>query len=333
MIRIFLCSLLALFLPMAALAFPGLNEKDKQEAEALIAAAANAVDIRQDPAKPFELKARILTKDLGEGTYILEWHSRDKWRETIMLSKSSQIRVRNGDQSWTQRNPVVPPEVFSEVANVLGLTNPLIASPVKVDSVKNVSADGRAMKCIRVSQKGMGAIEASHREECVEVSTGLLAQRKELSAEEQVVGFGDYVAFETRHFPGTIRSTHGGTTVEIRLEGLKTSDFDGTRFAGVAGVEPWTTCDNTLPPSVINPRDPEYSESARQKKIQGTVVLLISVGAEGKVHDSVVVKSLETSLDAESLKTVRSWSFKPARCGDKPVPFEIHVEMEFRLGS
>ena len=104
-------------------------------------------------------------------------------------------------------------------------------------------------------------------------------------------------------------------------------------IAGVAGVEPWTTCDNTLPPSVINPRDPEYSESARQKKIQGTVVLLISVGAEGKVHDSVVVKSLETSLDAESLKTVRSWSFKPARCGDKPVPFEIHVEMEFRLGS
>ena len=53
---------------MAALAFPGLNEKDKQEAEALIAAAANASDIRQEPAKLFELKARILTKDLGEGT-------------------------------------------------------------------------------------------------------------------------------------------------------------------------------------------------------------------------------------------------------------------------
>ena len=326
--RIFLCSILVFLLSVTTFALPGLNEKDKQEAESLVVAAANAVDIRQDPAKPFELKARILTKDFGEGSYVLDWRSRDKWRETITLPKFGQLKLRNGDQSWTQRNPVVPAAIFPEIVKVLGLTAPSIARSISVESVKNVSVNGHAMKCIKTSRKIKHADKASHSEECVDVSTGLLAQRK---LGDQIVEFGDYITFETKHFPGSIQSTHDETAFEIRVDSLKSADIDESQFAGIAGVEPWKTCDEIQPPHSIDHPEPEYSESAKKRKIQGKVVLFAVIGTDGKTHDLEVAKSLETSLDEESLKAVRKWNYKPAQCGDKPVPYETQVVMEFHL--
>ena len=314
---------------MTAFGAPRSNEKDRQEAKTLIDAADDAMDIRKDPSKPFVLEAHFAARDVGDGSYKLEWSGQDKWRETITLPKASQIKVRNGDQLWTQRNPPTPSAIFPEVVRELALTTR--SHPVTwIDNLKNTTLGGRSMRCADVS-RGKGL----YRVECVDASTGLFARYKDLdpisATKDQVVEFGDFVSFGTKHFPGSIRSSAGPLSFDLRVDSLKQADFGDSPFAGIPGVRPWPTCDNMQPPVAIQVVDPTYSDKGRQKKIRGSVALIASVGSDGIVHDAQVTKSLEPSLDQQALKAVKNWKFTPAQCGDRYVPAEIGVETKFDI--
>jgi len=57
-------------------------------------------------------------------------------------------------------------------------------------------------------------------------------------------------------------------------------------------------------------------------------MLLITVSPKGTVEDICLTKSLEPQIDAEIIKTVRRWHFKPAR-GFDGKPFAIREQLEF----
>ncbi len=84
-------------------------------------------------------------------------------------------------------------------------------------------------------------------------------------------------------------------------------------------------------PRVIYQPDPEYSEEARKAKYQGTVVLWVIVGADGRPREMRVARSLGMGLDEKALEAVRTWRFDPARMNGQPVPVQINVEVNFRL--
>jgi protein TonB len=84
-------------------------------------------------------------------------------------------------------------------------------------------------------------------------------------------------------------------------------------------------------PRAIYDPDPEYSEEARQAKYQGTVVLWVIVGADGRPHDMRVERSLGMGLDQKAIDAVRTWKFEPARKDGHPVAVQINVEVNFRL--
>lgn len=77
--------------------------------------------------------------------------------------------------------------------------------------------------------------------------------------------------------------------------------------------------------------DPEYSEEARKAKYQGTVVLWVVVGADGRVHEARVQRSLGMGLDEKAIECVRTWKFEPARKDGRPVPVQVSVEVNFHL--
>ncbi len=85
------------------------------------------------------------------------------------------------------------------------------------------------------------------------------------------------------------------------------------------------------PPKAVYAPDPEYSEEARKIKQQGTVVLWVVVGADGRVRDVRVQRSLGFGLDEKALEAVRMWKFEPARVDHQPVAVQINVEVRFRL--
>jgi len=77
--------------------------------------------------------------------------------------------------------------------------------------------------------------------------------------------------------------------------------------------------------------DPAYSEAARQKKLQGTVVLALIVDELGKPSTIIVTRPLAHGLDEKAVDAVRIWTFKPATFQGQPVPVGVNVEINFRL--
>jgi periplasmic protein TonB len=86
----------------------------------------------------------------------------------------------------------------------------------------------------------------------------------------------------------------------------------------------------SAPRAVYSP-DPEYSEEARKAKYQGTVVLWVVVGPDGRVHDLKVQRSLGLGLDEKALEAVRTWKFDPARKDGQAVAVQLNIEVSFRL--
>jgi TonB family protein len=85
------------------------------------------------------------------------------------------------------------------------------------------------------------------------------------------------------------------------------------------------------PPRVIYQGDPEFSEQARQEHFQGTCVLLLVVGEDGRPRDIRVTKPIGKGLDEKAIEAVREWRFDPARKDGKPVAVQIAVEVDFHL--
>jgi TonB family protein len=84
-------------------------------------------------------------------------------------------------------------------------------------------------------------------------------------------------------------------------------------------------------PRVIYQPDPEYSEKARKAGRQGSCVLRLIVGADGKPYDISEVRTLGMGLDEKAIEAVRRWVFEPARRAGKPVAVQIDVQVSFRL--
>ena len=84
-------------------------------------------------------------------------------------------------------------------------------------------------------------------------------------------------------------------------------------------------------PRVVYQPDPEYSEEARKAKFQGTCVLWLVVGPDGRPRDLRVARSLGLGLDEKAIEAVKTWKFEPAMKDGKPVAVQINVEVSFRL--
>jgi periplasmic protein TonB len=85
------------------------------------------------------------------------------------------------------------------------------------------------------------------------------------------------------------------------------------------------------PPKTLYAPDPEYSEEARKAKFQGTCVLWLIVGPDGRPRDIHIARSLGLGLDEKAIEAVKQWKFEPAMKDGKPVAVQINVEVDFRL--
>jgi len=84
---------------------------------------------------------------------------------------------------------------------------------------------------------------------------------------------------------------------------------------------------------VIYRVDPEYPEDARAKKIEGTVVLGLTIDHDGLPQSIQVKKSLYPSLDQSAIEAVRKWRFEPALKNGQPVSMWVNVEVYFALDA
>jgi bla regulator protein blaR1 len=77
------------------------------------------------------------------------------------------------------------------------------------------------------------------------------------------------------------------------------------------------------PPKVIRAVDPNYQGK------NGAVALWLIVGANGIPQNVKVTSSLDAKSDAEAIKAVQMWKFKPATKDGHPVAVQIAVHVNF----
>ena len=124
---------------------------------------------------------------------------------------------------------------------------------------------------------------------------------------------------------GGIGSGSGGGVGSGRGPGV------GPGYGGGIGGGVYRVGGGVSAPRATYAPDPEYSEEARKAKYQGTVVLWVIVGADGRPHDIRIQRSVGMGLDEKAVEAVRSWRFEPARKDGQPVAVQVNIEVNFRL--
>jgi len=88
---------------------------------------------------------------------------------------------------------------------------------------------------------------------------------------------------------------------------------------------------DVTPPKAKYSEAPEYPRNARGSGKEGTVVLSVVVGNDGRPRDPRIARSVSPELDQAAIDTLRKWKFSPAIKDRTPVPYLITVQMLFKL--
>ena len=100
--------------------------------------------------------------------------------------------------------------------------------------------------------------------------------------------------------------------------------------------------DGVTAPKLVSAADPEFTAEARHKKLQGVVVVSLTVDTSGNPQDARVTRSMAedvskkdkqiaVGLDEKAVEAVKQYKFQTGRFQGKPVPVEIEVRVNFRI--
>ena len=122
--------------------------------------------------------------------------------------------------------------------------------------------------------------------------------------------------------------SNGNTIGTGPNDSIGTTPGDQTGIGGPPGTY---RPGGTLPTCVYCP-DPQYTDEAREAKLQGRVTLRVLVGADGRASQIQIVQGIGMGLDDRAVQSVRSWKFTPAHDGARrAVPAWVTIEIIYRL--
>ena len=84
-------------------------------------------------------------------------------------------------------------------------------------------------------------------------------------------------------------------------------------------------------PKVLYQEKASYTEAARRNRVQGIVLLNMIFGADGRISNIRVVRTLPDGLEDEAIKAAREIVFLPALKDGQPVSVRLSVEYSFNL--
>ena len=94
-------------------------------------------------------------------------------------------------------------------------------------------------------------------------------------------------------------------------------------------TRPCASAATSAPPREIVDAAPVMPEVARQAGIRGVVILEIIIGADGKVTDAKVLRSIPL-LDQAAIDAARQWRYEPTLLNGAPVPVIMTATVNFQ---
>ena len=86
------------------------------------------------------------------------------------------------------------------------------------------------------------------------------------------------------------------------------------------------------PPEVLAAPMPWYTDEARKARIEGIIVLQVTISKDGMVDNVEVIESLGYGLDEAVIETIMAdWRFNPATSDKEPIDHSAVIKIEFKL--
>ena len=136
-------------------------------------------------------------------------------------------------------------------------------------------------------------------------------------------------------FTVSLAATLGCFALAVQLAlsscSLQTPQPDETSVTEVRPKAYRTSDEGVSAPRLVHKVEPDYTNQAKDAKIEGQVVLAIEVGPDGKAHNIQVLRSLDQGLDQNAIAALRQWKFKPGTKDGEAVTVRANVEVNYRL--
>ncbi len=84
-------------------------------------------------------------------------------------------------------------------------------------------------------------------------------------------------------------------------------------------------------PRILRLYWPEYTEKARDKKVEGEVVVRAMLQRDGRIRDAKVEKGLGFGLDERAVEATKRIGFSPAQLDGKEVDAQVRIVFSFKL--
>ena len=85
-------------------------------------------------------------------------------------------------------------------------------------------------------------------------------------------------------------------------------------------------------PEPVKTVKPDYPEIPKMAQVEGTVMVHVLVGKDGRVRDAVVDPKFSIpTLNAAAVEAARAWVFKPAYANNRPVAVWVAIPFRFVL--
>jgi TonB family protein len=125
---------------------------------------------------------------------------------------------------------------------------------------------------------------------------------------------------------GTANSGGYGSngTAKVASAGIPAMANAGTPPAGVVQEAKITA------PVLLSHGEPEYTAEGRQLKIQGEVILRVTITTTGHMEVLSVIHGLGHGLDEAAMRSAPTYKFQPATKNGQPVEYTTNIRIKFQ---
>jgi len=189
--------------------------------------------------------------------------------------------------------------------------------------VTEQSSDALTVKAVPVSKIAMNIVENA-----VNDLNGTMNGNEQSPRAVKAVSVGEFRVSDA--IGGTTERINGGTPGEYRMLLNPPYELDEQGIAVPSRVE----AIQRMLPILLERQIPDYTQEARDARIDGVVVISAVIGKDGSVVSAEVIRGrgLGYGLDEAAIDAVMKWRFSPATGEDgMPQDFPAIIEVSFKL--
>lgn len=298
-------------------------------AQQLLDSASALVNISAENSKPFQVTAdfHVQAAVPADGHVVWKWASKNQWSREITLLDYYQLEVRKGDNLYLTRNAPVTPLRVRDVLGLLGVFN---SGHEQAGKVKRRNEGGVPLQCIE-TESNFSQSRPFKRTVCINPTNEVVSVASKYQGGDRRGEFSSYHAFRENHYPAHFRATQNGSTiVDIHNVSLSEATFRGADFIPPANAIVRRQCEGMTHPVAVSDPEPSFPNSIHRTPMTGTSMVAITVLTDGSVTNVQLLFSAGAEMDESARKTIQTWKFKPAMCGNEPVVSDAMVEVNFR---